>query len=204
MSNSISRRSFLSKSSIYGGALAMSVKLPLAEAAAKLSTGPEVINAGQWRTIEAMTARVIPTDDQPGALEANCVNFIDKALANEEAAAAAGVLQGLSLLDRLCETHYGRPFVGLEAAQQDAVLSSLQAGTAQPWATDDPLSGDFFEVIRSLTIIGFLAEPKYGGNADMVGWKVAGYPGPRHHGGGYSPEQMIGEEAIITVWGEKL
>ena len=49
-----------------------------------------------------------------------------------------------------------------------------------------------------------MADPKYGGNADMVGWQVARYPGPRHHQGGYTAAQMVGEEAIVTLWGDKM
>ncbi len=54
------------------------------------------------------------------------------------------------------------------------------------------------------TIIGFLADPKYGGNRDYVGWKLLGYPGPRHARGGYTPEQMLGKEKITAIWGEKI
>ncbi|MGI9294954.1 MAG: hypothetical protein ACR2PS_13295 [Pseudomonadales bacterium] len=48
--------------------------------------------------------------------------------------------------------------------------------------------------------MGFLADPKYGGNKNYTGWQVAGYPGPRHHTGGYSSKQMMGVEAIKPVW----
>jgi hypothetical protein len=33
---------------------------------------------------------------------------------------------------------------------------------------------------------------------------VAGYPGPRHDVGGYTPAQMIGEETIQAIWGEEI
>jgi choline dehydrogenase-like flavoprotein len=56
----------------------------------------------------------------------------------------------------------------------------------------------------TLTIMGFMADPKYGGNANLAGWRVARYPGPRHHSGGCAPAQMLGEEEIITLWGEKM
>jgi len=59
-------------------------------------------------------------------------------------------------------------------------------------------------LIRMHTIVGFLADPKYGGNRDYVGWKVAGYPGGGHHLGGYSPAQMIGKEKIKTMWGDEV
>ncbi|MBW2243060.1 MAG: gluconate 2-dehydrogenase subunit 3 family protein, partial [Deltaproteobacteria bacterium] len=53
---------------------------PLAARAAAASDQPEVLNATEWKTLEAITARILPTDHQPGAKEAGCTNFIDKAL----------------------------------------------------------------------------------------------------------------------------
>ena len=54
--------------------------------------------------------------------------------------------------------------------------------------------------MREHTVIGFLADPKYGGNRDYIGWKVIGYPGPRHMRGGYTPEQMVGKQKIKAIW----
>src|SRR3954470_3453341 len=34
----------------------------------------------EWQLVEAATARIIPTDDDPGAREANVVRFIDRYL----------------------------------------------------------------------------------------------------------------------------
>ena len=38
-------------------------------------------------------------------------------------------------------------------------------------------SNVFFESLLELTIEGFFADPIYGGNKDMVGWKLVGFPG---------------------------
>ncbi len=56
--------------------------------------------------------------------------------------------------------------------------------------------------LRSHTIIAFLSDPKYGGNHDYIGWKVMGYPGPRHTEGGYSKEQLLGTAPIRAIWGD--
>lgn len=34
-----------------------------------------------------------------------------------------------------------------------------------------------------------------------AGWRVTRYPGPRHHEGGYTPEQVTGAAKVKTVWG---
>lgn len=205
-STTLTRRSLLRGSSLYGGGLylALSSPRPLAAAAALKTSAADVLSAQQWQTVNAITGRIIPTDHQPGAIEANCVNFIDKALANEDSASKPDFISGLSRLEALCSKNFGGHFADLEPAQQDQVLKSLESGTAAPWSEEGVLPADFFEMIRALTIMGFMADPKYGGNADLAGWKVARYPGPRHHKGGYTPAQMVGEEAIITLWGEKM
>ena len=89
-------------------------------------------------------------------------------------------------------------------AEQDRVLRSMEAGTSTQWPAEGIADMDFFELVRAMTIMGFMADPKYGGNAEFSGWKVARYPGPRHHQGGYTPAQMQGEEEIITIWGGKM
>jgi Gluconate 2-dehydrogenase subunit 3 len=57
----------------------------------------EKLEAMSPKTLEALTARIIPTDREPGAKEANCVNFIDKTLVHEDAAALPLYRGGLAL-----------------------------------------------------------------------------------------------------------
>jgi gluconate 2-dehydrogenase gamma chain len=201
----VSRRALLRGTSVVGGGLFMAFNLnhPLTLAAMKSETAV-IFNSEQWRSVKAASGRIIPTDHQPGAIEADCVNFIDKALANEEAEARPDFIAGLTGLDRMCDQNWGSTFAGLTADRQDQVLSSLEDDTATPWPGSGPAASVFFELLRSMTIMGFMADPKYGGNADLAGWRVARYPGPRHHKGGYTPAQMVGEEAIVTLWGDKM
>jgi gluconate 2-dehydrogenase gamma chain len=201
----LSRRTLLRGTSLFGGGLLMALNLqrPLALAAMESDT-PAVLNAAQWQTVEAITGRIVPTDNQPGAIEANCVNFIDKTLANEDAPSRPDFIAGLASLDIACAKKLGKSFVELNASQQDQMLSELESDSAKGWPNMGPAGSVFFELVRTLTIMGFMADPKYGGNANLAGWRVARYPGPRHHKGGYTPAQMVGEEEIITLWGEKM
>ncbi len=206
MSKKLSRRQFLIQGAFYGGNLWLlcNVPRPVAADAARKSTKAEVLSKSEWRTVEAITGRVIPTDHEPGAIEANCVNFIDKALLHEDAKLKPTYQIGLRGIDAVSTKRYGKVFVKLTADQQDNVLAALESRQAEGWPEGEVGPEDFFETVREHTIIGFLADPKYGGNRDYAGWKIVGYPGPRHHLGGYTPDQMIGEEKIITVWGEEV
>ena len=202
----LSRREFFVQSGLYGSALWGLLNLPRPRAleAAQASTRPEVLNGVQWKTVEAVTARIIPTDRDPGALEAGCVNFIDKALAHEDAKMKPIYEKGLAGIDLVSQKKLAKPFVELTPEQQDDILAAVESGKVEGWPSSGAAAAEFFAVVRMHTIVGFLADPTYGGNRDYAGWKVVGYPGGGHHLGGYSPAQMSGKEKIKAAWGEEI
>jgi gluconate 2-dehydrogenase gamma chain len=202
----ISRRDLLVGGVVYGSSLWMLLEVPrpLVARAAATSSRPLVLTEASWRTVEAITARIIPTDDQPGAVEAGCTNFIDKALAHEDAALRPTYKEGIAGIDAVSRTRFAKLFVELASEQQDDVLAALESGKADGWPASDPSPAKFFETVRAHTIVGFLADPKYGGNRGYAGWKVVGYPGGGHHLGGYSPAQLMGKAKIQTAWGDEV
>lgn len=53
----------------------------------------------------------------------------------------------------------------------------------------DPIDpGEFFETVRVDVIEGMFADPVYGGNRNLVGWSLIGYPGAQRS---YSPYEMM-------------
>ena len=206
MADHISRRDLLVGGAVYGSSLwaLMNLPRPLAARAAAESARPLILTASSWKIVEAITARIIPTDDEPGAVEAGCTNFIDKALAHEDAALKPVYKTGLAGVDAVSRARFVKPFVQLSAEQQDEVLAAVESGKADGWPEGDVAPAKFFEAVRAHTIIGFLADPKYGGNRGWAGWKVVGYPGGGHHLGGYSPAQLMGKEKITGAWGSEV
>ena len=198
MKPGVSRRRFVRDVGLYGAGawLSLHVPRPAAAEAAAASTAPATLSPAEWKTLEAITGRLIPSDEQPGAIEANCVNFIDKALAHEDAEARPLYQLGLAGSDTVSAARFGKPFAELGPEHQDQVLASLERGDADGWPDTDVTAPLFFETVRVHTIVGFLADPKYGGNRDEVGWRLVGYPGPRHRVGGYTPAQVEGREPI--------
>ncbi len=84
----------------------------------------------------------------------------------------------LAALDEYCKaTFAGKGFAALDAAQQDQVLHGLEDGEIK---LKDGSGKDFFEAILANTMEGFFADPIYGGNRDMAGWKLVGFPGARY------------------------
>lgn len=113
---------------------------------------------------------------------------------------------GAALPEWACGPRRGRDgasrqgLAAIEAGPQDEILADLEKGRAAEWALADRLPWPiFFETVRVHTIVGFLADPSYGGNRDYAGWRVAGYPGPRHRRGGFTPEQLEGKAPIVPI-----
>jgi gluconate 2-dehydrogenase gamma chain len=152
---------------------------------------------------EALVERLIPTDrETPGGKDAGCAAFIDGQLAGPFGSSQGMYMQGpfehgtpqqgpqeqatpaeiyraaLKALDTYCRAHFaGKTFAALAAVDQDALLSGLEHGTV---SLDGADGKQFFELLLQNTIEGFFADPLYGGNRDMVGWKMVGFPGARY------------------------
>jgi gluconate 2-dehydrogenase gamma chain len=163
----------------------------------------QFFTADEAVAVEAIVDRLIPPDqDTPGGKEAGCAIFIDRQLAGFYGSARRLYMRppfmdgtpeqgpqspltpamryrlGLAALDKYCrETHAQRSFVQLTDEQKDKVLTGLQKG---PVTFADVSAAGFFEQILTNTREGFFSDPAYGGNRNMVGWKMIGFPGARY------------------------
>lgn len=181
--------------------------IELAQAATTPSSAPSssqqpityvFFNAAEAAFMEAAVARLIPADDQwPGALEAGATNYIDKQLAGAWGAGErlyrsgpwlkGAPTQGYQLPFTPAElfrtaigaiakdlARKGTPFAKMSPPDQDAYLKSLETG-------DQDLGGVparvFFADLWQMTVEGYLSDPVYGGNRDMVSWRMIGFPG---------------------------
>ena len=57
------------------------------------------------------------------------------------------------------------------------MLADLESGSI---ALKDFKSAELFSLLLQNTMEGFFADPIYGGNRDMAGWKLVGFPGARY------------------------
>jgi gluconate 2-dehydrogenase gamma chain len=165
------------------------------------------------RIVAAAASRIFPSDEMgPGAREAGVAVYIDRQLAGpwgrdryrythgpfeEKAPAEFGYqgkatprqiyrqgLQGLKGFDRLKE------------GEQDEKLKQIEATL-------------FFSLLRQNTIEGMFCDPMHGGNIDMLGWQLIGFPGPRmsnyddidqHYGEAFRPKPV----SLREVTGRKV
>jgi gluconate 2-dehydrogenase gamma chain len=85
----------------------------------------------------------------------------------------------LAALDRHCQSAFGgKRFAELSDADKDSVLHDLDR---EKLKFDNVDAKAFFEEILKDVQEGFFADPIYGGNRDMVAWKMIGYPGARYN-----------------------
>lgn len=193
----MNRREFLQWSGgVWAAALAAR---PLAALAAQQTAVPATFDAAQFRTVAAICEQLIPTGDGIGATTANCANFIDKLLANEERTALPLYRQALIDIDRHALQRWQKSFATLADEQQRECLENLEDGAIQEWTAALDQTA-FFSMLRFHTILGFVAAPKFGGNANFAGWRAMHFPGHLHEMGGITDAQVTGAEPIRIDW----
>lgn len=123
--------------------------------------------------LEAIADRIFPKTDTPGAVEIGAVEYIDIALAGDYAPLLPLYRQGLRVVDRYACAKYRRPFSSLSSDEQDTVLIAFESGRIETYAK----AAEFLETVRYHVMEGVFCEPHYGGNKDMIGWRLVGFPG---------------------------
>jgi len=169
--------------------------------------------AGEAKLVAAACERIFPSDENgPGAKEAGVVIYIDRQLAGPygrdemrykqgpffEPDPAWGGYQGKESPQEIYRAGVrtlGEDFVTLAPEQQDERLRRIEKTL-------------FFQMLRDHTIEGMFSDPLHGGNADLVGWQLIGYPGPvmswrsaitvYNKGEAYRPEPMGLEQILGT------
>jgi gluconate 2-dehydrogenase gamma chain len=195
----VTRRSFVTTvgaATVVPAAALLSPSVPASAVAAK--TTYLFFNAEEVLFIEAACERLIPADESgPGALGAGVPNYLDKQLGGAWGAGERLYRSGpwqsgtpsqgyqlpftpaelfhvsLRAINRDLAAH-GAPFNGMPAEAQDAYLQSLESGAHD---LDGVPSAVFFDMLLQMSVEGFFSDPVYGGNRNMVAWRMIGFPG---------------------------
>jgi len=187
MINELSRRRFLFQAGIGVSAAWASAHWPELVAAAThahqaAQSGAaykfEFFTPAEAAEIDALSARIIPTDDTPGAREAGVVYFIDRALVTFGSGDQQKYRDGLPELQSQVRAKFPgvEKFSDLTPDLQDELLHVIEASqTEQTPARRLSSARTFLEALRVATISGFLIDPEAGlGNRGGAGWKVIG------------------------------
>ncbi len=124
----------------------------------------EFFTAADAEDVEALCAQIVPSGATAGAREARALYFIDHSLSTYFFGMAPGFRTGLAEFQSQYRARYpgGRNFGQAASEEQIAYLETIEQ-TA------------FFDMARTLTVLGMLASPKYGGNYRGSGWKMLGF-----------------------------
>jgi gluconate 2-dehydrogenase gamma chain len=188
MINELSRRRFLSQAGIAASAAWVSAHWPEmvsaathAHQAAQLGAAYkfEFFTPAEAVEIDALSARIIPTDDTPGAREAGVVYFIDRALVTFGIGDQQKYREGLAELQSAVREKFTgvEKFSAATPMQQDELLHAMEPTQDEkaPRRRRVNTAQTFLEALRVASISGFLIDPEAGlGNRGGVGWKVIG------------------------------
>jgi gluconate 2-dehydrogenase gamma chain len=199
----IPRRDFIKGAMIGTAALAAGNPAPAA-AQAPASAGADAeplltLTATEHAFIAAAVDTLIPADElSPSGSACGVATFIDRQLAGAYGMGARLYRQGpftkgkpelgyqLALNPReffragiesandWSRQTYGKEFDRLSEQEREAALKAMEGDKAQFPGFSSRM---FFDALLQITMEGFFADPIYGGNRDMAGWKMVGYPG---------------------------
>jgi gluconate 2-dehydrogenase gamma chain len=145
--------------------------------------------------VRAAVDRLLPADGFPSASEAGVVDYIDRQLAGDFGRGTRLYMDGphdrgtpqqgyqlpfvparvyRAAIGGLAPHLGDRPFEQRTPQEQDDLLEQLERGDMMLGPIP---SAVFFETLLANTIEGYFADPAYGGNRDMAGWRMVGFPG---------------------------
>ncbi len=144
---------------------------------------PAVLDSGEIETVIAISEKIIPETDTPGARMAGVHQYIDYMLSQEDERDQETFVRGLAWLDQRSQDLFGAPFVGLDEEQQDSLLSRISSAEG---GEDKQLGGRFFDAIKQRTVEGYYTSEV--GMVEELGYKgstyLAQFEGcqhPKHH-----------------------
>lgn len=113
---------------------------------------------------EAFASQIFPTDETPGAREANVVHFVDFALSEIEPHNKKDFAKALESLNAQAAktANHAASFSALTSAQQAEAMKAFD-------------KSDDFGMLKFYTAAGFFGDPSDGGNKDQIGWKLIGF-----------------------------
>lgn len=177
-----------------------------------LSTGSVFIipacstNISFWRfftedeanLVIGIAEQFIPADKDPGATDANVINYIDKQLMGPLKRFQEDYHKGLHALNQVCNAINNKDFLQLKWDEQTEFLEKMEAGIlpTEHWSESDQKA--FFRLILSHSMQGFYGSPRHGGNCNYVSYKMMKIDYPHVIGQNrYKEEDLISNQKAL-------
>jgi hypothetical protein len=105
------------------------------------------------KVLEAVCEQIIPADKDPGAKEANVVNFIDKQLVKYYKKHQNTYRTGIAGVEETSKIEFNQSFVQITFEQQYQIMLLLESGKAKGKIWEKNSSSGFFNLVRDHTIM---------------------------------------------------
>lgn len=124
------------------------------------------------KTVIAFAEQIIPADKDPGATDANVINFIDKQLVGPYTRFQEMYRKGIPAINFSAQKLTGVSFYELDFTVQTGFIMSMEKGElpAEYWAETSQTA--FFNLMLDHTMQGFYGSPRHGGNVNYVSYKM--------------------------------
>jgi hypothetical protein len=154
------------------------------------SLPPAHLSSDEVAAVSALMEGMFPADALgPGALEIGVVDYLLRALGGPYAHLLTVYREGLAGLDAVARNEHGCRFTEATIVQRDAIIDRLSRGELS-----EVQDRRFFDLAWQHLREGLFGDPIHGGNRQMLGWRLIGFPGAQF---GYTAEEQQ-LDAVIT------
>jgi gluconate 2-dehydrogenase gamma chain len=158
-----------------------------------------ILTPSEVAFVSAMADTIVPADElSPSGTDCGVVTYIDRQLAGAYGAGSKMYrsgpfvrgkpeqgyqlaltpreyfVAGIAAANAWSRKTYGKEFDRLSPADRATALKAMEDGKAE---LEHFSAKAFFERVLAMVMEGFFADPMYGGNRNMAGWRVLGFPG---------------------------
>ena len=148
--------------------LAAGLAAPVA-ACGRRKTSWRFFTNDEVRTVEALCSQIVPEDQDPGAVAAGVVHFIDIQLKGFYKPLQKTYRTGIAQIDGESLQFSGKKFADLPGQDQLTLLRRIENNAELK---------PFFDLVVAHTMQGFYGDPRHGGNRDRMSWKMLKLPYP--------------------------
>lgn len=126
----------------------------------------------ETRTIIAFAEQIIPADQDPGATDANVVNFIDKQLIGPYTRFQEEYRKGILAIENSTQKLYQKAFHELDWLVQTEFMMLMESGKLPEELWTEVNQRSFFNLLLDHSMQGFYGSPRHGGNKNYVSYKM--------------------------------
>jgi hypothetical protein len=167
----MSRREAIRRAALLAGVALSAEWLPIVDRASTAAAQVQHLAPAQSAIVSAVSERILPRTDTPGAIDVGVPAFIDLLYGEFMTPAERQLLvDGLTRVETMAKSTAGASFPTLGADRQDAIIRAIALD-------EEGRPQSFFGLIRSATILGYFTSEQVGRNVLHYDPVPGGYDG---------------------------